>query len=70
MWYIIYHFFVLPSIDEQLGYFHILTIVNNAMMNIGVHVSFQISVFVFWGVVHIYLGMELLGHMVVLFSIF
>ena len=32
-----------------LGCFHILTIVNSAAMNIGVHVSFQIRVFVFFG---------------------
>ena len=29
--------------------FHILTIINNAAMNIGVHVSFSISVFVIFG---------------------
>ena len=33
----------------RLGNFHVLAIVNNAAMNIGVHVSFQISVFVFSG---------------------
>ena len=36
------------------GYFHVLTIVNNAVMNTGIHVDFQIHVFVFswlytWG---------------------
>ena len=31
------------------GHFHILAIVNNVAMNIGMHVSFQISVFVFFG---------------------
>ena len=29
--------------------FHILAIVNNAAMNVGIHVSFQMSVFVFFG---------------------
>ena len=37
------------SIDGHLGCFNILATVNNAAMNIEVHVSFQIIVFVFFG---------------------
>ena len=33
----------------DLDCFHILAIVNNAAINIGMHISFQISVFVFFG---------------------
>jgi len=55
----VYHiFFIHFSVDGQLGCFHLLAIVNNAAMNIRVHVSFQISVFVF----HKYPGVELLSY--------
>ena len=41
-----YHiFFIHSSVNEYLGCFCILTIVNSASVNIGVHVTFQIVVF-------------------------
>ena len=46
----IYHiFFIHLSVDGNLGYFHVLAIVNSVSINIGVHVSFQIRVFIFSG---------------------
>ena len=61
-------FFIHSSVDGLLGCVRTLAIINNAAMNIGVHVSFQISVFGFF--LNIYLGVELLGHVVVPFSVF
>ena len=45
----VYHiFFIHSSADGYLGYFNILAIVNKATMNVGGHVFFWISVFVFF----------------------
>ena len=64
----IYHIFFIHSVDGHLGCIHILAIINNAAMNIEVHVSFQISVFSFFE--YIYPGVEFLTHMMILFLVF
>ena len=38
-------FFIHSSVDEYLGCFHILAVVNSATVNTGVHVTFQVVVF-------------------------
>ena len=42
-------FFICSSVDRHLGCFYVLAVVNSAAMNIGVHVSFLIRVFIFSG---------------------
>ena len=59
--------FIHSSIDGHVGCFHSLTIVNNAVMNIGVHILFK---FVFSFSLGGYPEMELLDCIVVLCLIF
>ena len=45
-----YHvFFIHSSVEGHLGHFHVLAIVNSAVVNTEVHVSFWIRVFSFSG---------------------
>ena len=41
--------FIQSSVNGHLGCYYNLAIVNNAAMNISVHMSFQISFFLFFG---------------------
>ena len=40
--YIYHNIFIHSTVDGHLGCFHVLSIVNSAVMNIGVHVSITV----------------------------
>ena len=48
----VHHIFIHSSVNGHLSCFHVLSIVKNASMNTGVHVSFQIRDFVFSRYMH------------------
>ena len=65
MVYMYHSFLIHSSADGHLGCFHVLAIINSAVMNIGVHVSLSDLV------CSVCMPrMVLLGHMAVLFLVF
>ena len=61
-----YHIFIQSSVRGHLGCFHVLAIVNNAAVNIGVQGSFWVMFIS--GFICPKVGLQ--GHMVVLFLVF
>ena len=60
-------FFWNSSVDGHFSHFYILPIVNNAVTNIRVHVSFRVSVLLSSA---IYTAVELMDNMLALFLVF
>ena len=57
------------SVYGHLGYFHLLTIANKAVMNIGYKYLFEsLFPFFFSFLLSTYLKLEFLGHMVIQFN--
>ena len=48
----VYHIIIGSLVDRHLGGFHILHVINDAVNNIGVYVSFPIRVFIWGGYIH------------------
>ena len=63
----VYIIFISSSINGHFGYFSLLAIVNNDAMDIGVQVLLKS---LFSTSLGIYLGMDLLGHMIILYLTF
>ena len=58
--------FICSSINGCLNCFHLLAVVNNAAINMSVKMSHQVLSFL----LDVNLGVELVGHVVILFLIF
>ena len=64
---LLYDFFVHSSVDGHLECIHVLAIIDNTALNMGVQVSFWDSDFISVGYIP---RMELLDHMIGFFLIF